>query len=531
MIYCSVFSKKNVWPVYCLALFGINIAYPASDCCDSCSNKNRDTYLVRDIEKADSHNNIPFNQEDVDDEIDNEIMGITMTEGDNIESPIHKNIEIRHRDTNLKMELEGKTMNNYDPEQDKEIENKVNEDKKVENKVNEDKIEKVNEDKKVEKIKEEEKKEKEEKMKKEIEKINGAKNLGDNEVDKTNNREEEKKVENKVKRDKKIENNVKGDKESPKINDERIRILINENNIKTKNITIIQEIKYENDSLGKICDEFVNKTVFYEINKKTYEYIKKNNGPDITSFAENMQNNNFLLAAVKNVEDKSAKYYLMYCSDARVVNDRGIFDSSKNKEVIIIKSGELTDTHFMFYNCDNLELLDISNLNLEKSTTTSNMFNNCKKLETLNLSNLDCSNVTNMCGMFSECEKLRNINFSNFKTRDVKNMSYMFFNCKELKSLDLSNFDTSKVKDMKEMFSGCKDLTSVNLKSFKTNSATTLNKMFYNCRSLVELHVTSGFSVNETTYTGEMFKGCYKLLTPTGTKCQYIRNEYKARGK
>ena len=99
----------------------------------------------------------------------------------------------------------------------------------------------------------------------------------------------------------------------------------------------------------------------------------------------------------------------------------------------------LTSCYYMFYNCQNLTLLDLNNFNT--------------------------SNVTNMSHMFHFCSKLTSLDLSNFDTSEVTNMQSMFANCTSLTSLDLSNFDTSKVTSMGYMFNDCNKLTSLNLSS------------------------------------------------------------------
>ena len=54
------------------------------------------------------------------------------------------------------------------------------------------------------------------------------------------------------------------------------------------------------------------------------------------------------------------------------------------------------------------------------------MFYECDKLLSIDLSNFNTNNVTNMIRMFSYCSSLTCLNLSNFNTNNVNNMSYMF---------------------------------------------------------------------------------------------------------
>ena len=71
------------------------------------------------------------------------------------------------------------------------------------------------------------------------------------------------------------------------------------------------------------------------------------------------------------------------------------------------------------------------------------------------------SGVTDMSYLFYYCEKLTTLDVSNFNTINVTNMNRMFCGCKNLTTLDLSNFNTSNIYDMGRMFIDCNSLTTV----------------------------------------------------------------------
>jgi len=50
-----------------------------------------------------------------------------------------------------------------------------------------------------------------------------------------------------------------------------------------------------------------------------------------------------------------------------------------------------------------------------------------------------------MSYMFSQCSELKILNISNFITDNVTQMNYMFNECLSLKKLNISNFKTDKV--------------------------------------------------------------------------------------
>ena len=191
------------------------------------------------------------------------------------------------------------------------------------------------------------------------------------------------------------------------------------------------------------------------------------------------------------------------------------YDSSQ--EVIItglenLDTSFVTDISHMFWNCNKLIALDVSDFNTSKVTNMKFMFKGCTRLATLDVSNFDTSNVTTLYDMFSGCNSLRMIDVSNFNTSKVIIMQGLFDKCKSLESIDVSNFDTSKVTNMSWMFSECTSLTMLDIKNFNTNNVTNMWSIFKTCSVLTNLNV-SDFNTSNVTNMNSMFAGCSKLTT------------------
>ena len=175
-------------------------------------------------------------------------------------------------------------------------------------------------------------------------------------------------------------------------------------------------------------------------------------------------------------------------------------------------TAKVTNMAFMFQDCNKLSSLDLSNFNTENVTVMYNMFSNCKNLSSLTLSeSFNTAKVTNMLFMFSGCNNLSSLDLSEFNTANVKNMSSMFRECYKLSSLTLSNsFNTAKVTSMQEMFSGCNKLSSLDLSNFNTAKVTSMQKMFSGCNNLSSLDF-SKFNTAEVTDMSFMFFNCTNL--------------------
>ena len=117
-------------------------------------------------------------------------------------------------------------------------------------------------------------------------------------------------------------------------------------------------------------------------------------------------------------------------------------------------------------------------------TKTNCMFYGCENIKKLNLSNFYTKNIINMGGMFFGCSSLTDINLTNFNSQNVINMNHMFCKCSSLEKLDLSTFNIGNVKYMMSIFFGCTSLTKLNLFNIDTKNVSNMIWMFYGCVSL-----------------------------------------------
>ena len=190
------------------------------------------------------------------------------------------------------------------------------------------------------------------------------------------------------------------------------------------------------------------------------------------------------------------------------------FSSCKNlvtiENISYLNTSEMTDMSYMFYGCENLQSLDVSNFNTENVTDMSVMFRKCENLQSLDVSNFNTAKVKNMDNMFAYCWILHSLDLSNFNTENVTNMSFMFYWCENLLSLNVSNFNTAKVENMKGMFYSCSKLPSLDVSSFNTENVTDMYKMFYYCRNMQSLDL-SNFNTENVTNMEDMFGQCREL--------------------
>ena len=188
------------------------------------------------------------------------------------------------------------------------------------------------------------------------------------------------------------------------------------------------------------------------------------------------------------------------------------FNQKGKYKIQYLFKNNLTKTNHMFFGCNSLINIDLSNFKTENVTNMSYMFFQCNSLTNINISNFKTYNVTNMSWMFYKCNSLINLNLSSFNTQNVIYMNYMFCDCNSLTNIDLSSFNTQNVINMNRMFSKCYSLTNLDLSIFNTQNITNMNSMFFGCKSLTNINI-SNFNTQNVIDMNNMFSNCYSLTS------------------
>ena len=181
------------------------------------------------------------------------------------------------------------------------------------------------------------------------------------------------------------------------------------------------------------------------------------------------------------------------------------------ENLALLDTSNVTDMSYMFYTCNGLKSLDVSNFDTSNVTSMGFMFTFCRGLTSLDVSHFDTTKVTNMNAMFLRCSGLTNLDVSHFDTTKVTNMNAMFSYCSGLTSLDVSNFDTANVTDMDFMFDSCSGLTSLDVSNFDTANVTRMNSMFKGCSALITIYAGDAWNTDKVTSNNNMFGNCAKL--------------------
>ena len=200
----------------------------------------------------------------------------------------------------------------------------------------------------------------------------------------------------------------------------------------------------------------------------------------------------------------------------------------------------------LFYKCDQISEIDISNFDCSQIVDCSGMFEDCSKLTILKLGQLNFALSSNFGNMFKNCGRLGDLDVSFFDTKNSITFKSMFEGCSRLKEIDVSKFESSKCKDISNMFCNCSSISSIDMINWNMESiiygngltrtwyTTTLfigyNKLnkrsyydgiyglFNGCSNLKSIKMSSNFSyLNSLLELNEKKKKIFKGLPNSGT--------------
>ena len=206
-----------------------------------------------------------------------------------------------------------------------------------------------------------------------------------------------------------------------------------------------------NDSIkitGKIKNDY-SKANNYGDNNDEKNYFKNTNeiaDNNIRKTTGRKEDNNFGI-----FENKQENY---------IKAEINIDENNINKDIRIINSFEETkriykwkDEEDDFKYENEKEIKNNCEIKINKNTIQFNYFYKFNKKGIFQLEYSFKNNIKNVAYMFFECNDLEKIDLSKFNTQNVTNMNNMFSRCYSLTNIDLSNFYTQNVTKMCWMFS------------------------------------------------------------------------------
>lgn len=152
-----------------------------------------------------------------------------------------------------------------------------------------------------------------------------------------------------------------------------------------------------------------------------------------------------------NLQDKEVE--ITTNGETTITADSG-YDGLGNVEVTTnVPSQKYAPRRITFMNYTGTELNnEVENLDISNITDMSNFFNQCNNLEILNISNWNTSNVTTMANMFNVNRSMISLDLKEFRTTSLTSANYMFNSCISLQHLDIRNMDLSNSFTSTAMF-------------------------------------------------------------------------------
>ena len=120
---------------------------------------------------------------------------------------------------------------------------------------------------------------------------------------------------------------------------------------------------------------------------------------------------------------------------------------------------------YMFASNSSLETLDLSSFDTEELTDIGSMFAGCTNLTSINFDNWHPT-LYDFVGVFYNCNKLVSLNLSEFNVTNAKNFQIAFYGNTSLTTLNISTWKPTNVTNLKSTFSGCKVLEEIDLSGF-----------------------------------------------------------------
>ena len=136
-----------------------------------------------------------------------------------------------------------------------------------------------------------------------------------------------------------------------------------------------------------------------------------------------------------------------------------------------IESMKINDTDADIKNTISVNYYGMTTIQIkfkEKLTSLERLFFQCNDLDEIDLKNLYTDSVRSTADMFNGCYKLKTVNFGDFDSENIYNISNMFKNCSSLEDVNLDIFVGDKLKDIYGLFDNCAKLTRINFRDFNT---------------------------------------------------------------
>ena len=189
--------------------------------------------------------------------------------------------------------------------------------------------------------------------------------------------------------------------------------------------------------------------------------------------------------------------------DGKIINEGNINNyifEKPGEHVVLLNLTNINVFMNLFNSAKNLISIEFSdNFNSSEITFMNGCFSQCNNLEYVDMSKLNLSNNLCFSQLFEENFKLKKVKFPDIEVHNVIWLSYMFYNCESLTTIDLTFIHNDNAEYYDEMFYGCKSLEKLYLPNFNDDGS----KKGYFYYTTFDMFIK--VPKNATMYIGEPF--------------------------
>ena len=183
--------------------------------------------------------------------------------------------------------------------------------------------------------------------------------------------------------------------------------------------------------------------------------------------------------------DEDGMYDLVICANGKIQAPASMSDFfaglTKVKTITFsnLYTNNVLHMNGLFYNCKSLEELDLSNFDVSKVTNMFALFQGCNKLKNLNLNGWKSEVKVELINYaFFECKELESVDLSGIDVSKVHSFENTFGQCYKLKYVNISSWEPEKVTNFNSVFRNDYVLKEVDMSMIEFDSDSTLINTF-----------------------------------------------------
>ena len=135
-------------------------------------------------------------------------------------------------------------------------------------------------------------------------------------------------------------------------------------------------------------------------------------------------------------------------------------------------TSSVTNASYLFANCTSLQDVQLhwDQTDTQNFITIQNMFQKCKSLVSMEDSGVEdwvLPNVTEARSFFWQCTNLQTVDLSKWNPQNIVNLQFFFYECHNLQSFRMEGWNVPTLKSLQQTFANCYQLEVIDLSSWQ----------------------------------------------------------------